>query len=90
MNPGGLVLMVFAVIAGAQLFAGQALQRLRILPSTAGQTPTTGASSSPSTTAPPGVTVAPSPGAPPSGVIVTPGPQTQAQPGPPATAPVGG
>lgn len=55
MNPGGLVLMAFAVIAGAQLFAGDALQRLRILPSTAGQTPsstsppTTGAPGSPST-----------------------------------------
>jgi hypothetical protein len=41
MNPGGLVLIVFSIIGISQLFAGNALERLKILPSTAGQTPTT-------------------------------------------------
>ena len=41
MNPGGLVLMTFAVIGISQLFWGDALKRLKILPATAGQTPTT-------------------------------------------------
>ncbi|HEY3923797.1 MAG TPA: diguanylate cyclase [Acidothermaceae bacterium] len=88
MNPGGLVLIAVAVIAGAQLFAGNALQRLRILPSTAGQTPTSTTNNNEAT--PPGVTVSPSPGPAPNGSIVTPGPQTQAQPGPAPTPPAGG
>lgn len=51
MNPGGLVLIVFSIIGISQLFAGNALERLKILPSTAGQAPS---STSPLTTGAPG------------------------------------
>jgi hypothetical protein len=32
MNPGGLFLVVLGVWVGAQIFGGEALQRLRIVP----------------------------------------------------------
>ena len=39
MNPGGLVLIGFGVLGLCQLFGGDVLKRLRILPDTAGSAP---------------------------------------------------
>lgn len=40
MNPGGLVLVAIGGLALCQIFGGNALKRLRILPSNAGTAPT--------------------------------------------------